>query len=262
MRPRLLHPTEDVALDRPASHAQVGIERDLELEVVIDTMARGDGVIASTARRVLLDPVTDLGTIRHRQAVLRTCLAHPDVARSTYAVAVRTLERRKKVYWGLVRRPDAVVYHGLELVHLYLGAFRSLRRIADEHGDRLGAVGLGGFLATLRRSLDDAFLEEVDAHLRALRFRAGIGLSARLGAGHRGRDYVLERPDGRPRTLGQRLVRSWRAWRGSASPELTYRLPSNHDSGVRDLAAISARGLGRTAQAVAAACDDLLWHFR
>ena len=263
MRPGLLHPSLDVALGDPPPHAGRGVAQELELQVLIDAMAAGDRTIAGVAQRVLLDPLTDRAAMLYRQEVLRSCLAHPDVARALYAVAVRALERRKKMYWGLVRRPDAVVHHGIELVNLYRGAFRELRGIADAHGDRLGSgQGLGGLLAKLRRELDDAFLHELDDHLKALRFRAGVRVSARLGGGNAGTGYVLERPAlGRPPPITV-LTRWWRAVRGQEPAVYTYRLPAHDDSGVRALSEIQARGLGRTANAVSAACDDLLWFFR
>jgi hypothetical protein len=264
VRPGLLHPSVDVALGDPPPHAERGLAQELELQVLIDAMAAGDRTIAGVAQRVLLDPLTDRAAMLYRQEVLRSCLDHPDVARSLYAIAVRALERRKKMYWGLVRRPDAVVHHGIELVHLYRGAFRELRAVADTHGDRLGSGpgGLGGLLAMLRHELDDAFLDELDGHLKALRFRAGVRVSARLGGGNAGTGYVLERPAlGRPPPITL-LMRWWRAVRGQEPAAYTYRLPSHDDSGLRALSEIQARGLGRTANAVAAACDDLLWFFR
>jgi hypothetical protein len=263
VRPRLLHPAHDPPLADPAPLAGRTVEGDLGLEVVFRAMAQGDGAIDEAARRVLLDPQSDAATIRYRQDVLRACLAHPDVARSLYAIAVRTLERRKKMFWGLVRRPDAVVYQGIELIHLYRRAFGELRDVVDPLGDSLGANGLGALAAALRRELDDAFLAEVDLHLQGLRFRAGIRVSARLGGANTGTGYALEPPDVRRPPIASRLVHWWRARRGRLDPHVsTYRLPAHDDSGQRALAQIQARGLQRTANAIAAACDGMLAFFR
>jgi hypothetical protein len=262
VRPRLLHAEHDPALDEAAPLEGRRLEHDLELEALFDAMARGDRTIAAVAPRILLDPLRDREAIRARQRMLRSCLEHPDVVRSLYAISVRTLERRKKMYWGLVRRPDAVVHHGIELVNLYAKAFRELRGVADSHAERVGPGGLGTFLAMARRELDEAFLAELDGHLKALRFQAGVRVSARLGGGNAGTGYVLERPAlARPSAL-HGLVRWWRSLRASEPTAYTYRLNAHDDSGVRALADLQARGLARTASAVAAACDDLLWFFR
>jgi hypothetical protein len=263
MRAGLLHPAHDPPLRTPASLAGRAVLDDLGLQVVLDAMARGDGTVEEAARRVLLDPATDPAAIRHRQAVLRACLAHPEVVRALYGITVRTLERRKKMYWGLVRRPDAVVYHGIELIALYRRAFRELRDVVDPLGDRVGANGLGELVATLRHDLDDAFLGEVDGHVKALRFRAGIRVSARLGGANTGTGYALEPPDLRRPSAARRLVRWWRARAGLGEPEVaTYRLPAYDDSGVRALSELQARGLERTANAIAHACDGVLAFFR
>ena len=263
MRPGLLHPTLEPMLGEPAPLARHGVAGDLELQVVLDAMASGDGTVEAAARRVLLDPVTDVQVIRHRQAVLRACLAHPAVVRTLYGITIRTLERRKKMFWGLVRRPDAVVYHGIELIHLYRRAFRELRDVVDPLGGIVGANALGDLVATLRRDIDDAFLGEVDGHLKALRFRAGIRVSARLGGANTGTGYALEPPDGRRPSAGRRLVRWWRARAGRGDPGVaTYRLPAYDDSGVRALSELQARGLERTANAIARTCDGMLAFFR
>jgi hypothetical protein len=270
VRPGLLHPTLDPLLadpdarSAPAPILGADVARDLELDVVVAAMASGDRVVAAVSRHLLLDDHADPDTIRYRHDVLRACLAHPDVVRGLYRVATRMLDRRAKAFWGLVRRPDAVVHHGMELVHLYVGAFRELRAIAERHERDLepGRSGLGALLARLRREVDEPFLREVDAHVEALRFRAGVRMSARLGAGNAGTDYVLEPPERGGVHALARLARRLRRRRRSDESVLTYRLPPHDDSGVRALAELQARGLQRTASAVASACDDLLWYFR
>jgi hypothetical protein len=267
MRPGLLHPQDDVALDASPPLEGRALEADLALATIVGAMAQGNHAITVAANRLLLDPLTDVATIAYRQAVLRDCLAHPDVPRALFALASATLERRSKVYWGLVRRPDAMVHHGIELLHLYGRAFRDLRRVADTHhgrfeGDGPRAPGFGAFLARLRRDLDDAFLAEIDAHVRALRFRAGVRVSARLGTGNAGTGYVLEPPEDRAASLAVTFARWWRRLRRAGAPTLTYRLPSHDDGGLRALADLQARGLQRTANALAGAADGILGFFR
>lgn len=262
MKPRLLQRDGDVAFDDRLPAARQALVQDLELETLVEAMAQGDSVIRGVAHRVLLDPVGDLATIAFRQQVLRDCLAHPEVPRALYGIAVRTLERRKKVYWGLARRPESVVQHGIELLWLYLGAFRGLRRVADAHHQRVGGEAFGGLLAAIRRELDDAYLSEIDAHVRALRFRAGVRLSARLSTAGGGTAYLLEPPSARQEAVGAALAGLWRALRRDGPHAYTFRLPKSDDSGVRALAELSGRGLERAAEAIKAACDGILWYFR
>jgi hypothetical protein len=266
VRPGLLHPSEDPSLDGPAPLERRGVIEDLGLDVLIDAMAHGDGRVADAVRHVLLDPVADPDVIVYRQSVLRACLARPHVVRELYAVATRTLERRRKVFWGLVRRPAAVLHNGIELMHLYQAAFRELRAIADAFDGEPVDDGLADLLARLRADLHDDFLAEIDGHLMALRFQAGVRVNARLDAANPGTTYVLEPPAAlrSPRVPG--FARWWRsAWRGLLrrdAQRYTIRIASHDDGGARDLAELQGRGLQRTANAVAEACDELLWFFR
>lgn len=262
MRPRLLLPDADLALDAPASHEGRGLIKDLALAPLLRAMGGGNATVARVAERVLLDPLTDAAAIEHRQAVLRTCLTQPRLVRDLYDLTERTLERRRRVYWGLVRRPDAIVHHGIELINVYHHAFREMRALTDAHADAVGETGLGAFLARVRSELTDAFLDEMARHVHGLRFRAGVRVSARLGPGNGGVDYRLEPPRAARAPLRSTLAAWWRTLWRSDPAVLTYRVPHHADAGVRALADLRARGLERTAHAVAEACDDLLWLFR
>ncbi len=262
VRPRLLLADADVDLQAPASHEGRGLNQDLALEPLLRAMGAGNPTIERIAERVILDPLTDEGAIAHRQAVLRTCLAHPDVVRALFDLTERTLERRRRVYWGLVRRADAIVHHGIELIRVYHDALREMRALAYAHAGEIGPDGLGAFLERVRHTVDDALLDEMAGHVKGLRFRAGVRVSARLGVGNAGADYRLEPPTARRAPLRTTLDMLWSALTRREPAVLTYRVPNHFDAGVRALADLKARGLERTAHAVAEACDDLLWLFR
>ncbi|MFN2323111.1 MAG: DNA mismatch repair protein MutS [Trueperaceae bacterium] len=261
----MLHPTQDPPLDGMTPLGGRGVDGDLELDVVVRAMALGDGRVASVVRRVLLDPTTDADVIRYRQATLTACLERPGVARSLYDIATRTLERRTKVYWGLVRRPAAVVRNGVDLMRVYRSAFRDLRALADAHRDDDADDPLAALLVTLRTTLSDALLADIDAHLDALRIDDGVRVAASLGGATTASAYVLEPPE-RFRQPASRAVRRWwrAAWRTLRRREatvFTYRVGAYDDSARRELSDLQGRGLARTATALAAACDELLWFF-
>jgi len=262
VKPRLLLADADVDLEAPASHEGRGLHQDLALEPLLRAMGAGNPTIERIARRVLLEPLTDVAAIAHRQAVLRTCLDHPDVVRALFDLTTRTLERRRRVYWGLVRRNDAIVHHGIELIRVYHHALREMRALADAHAHAIGPDGLGAFLERVRTTVDDGLLDEMARHVQGLRFRAGVRVSARLGAGNAGADYRLEPPDTRRTPLRASLAAWWSVFARRDPVVLTYRVPHHFDAGMRALADLRSRGLERTARAVAEACDDLLWLFR
>ena len=65
--------------------------------------------------------------------------------------------------------------------------------------------GLPRFFATLGRELDDDYFGEIAHHLRNGRFRDGMLVSARLGEGNQGVDYVLRARRNRGNFLRHRI---------------------------------------------------------
>ena len=55
--------------------------KDLELEVLLDAMASGDGFIYEVSKTALLTSLVDVDAICFRQEVLRDCINHPEVVK-------------------------------------------------------------------------------------------------------------------------------------------------------------------------------------
>jgi hypothetical protein len=168
---------------------------DLALTTLFNAMALNDDCVFEVARKVILAGVTgDLDTIRYRQGILRDCLNHPAVIRELYAVAVEANEKRRGHYLGfLSRHPDSVLRDALDTMSALLEFLRALSRIGHRHAETFSSEGWTEFFAMVQRDLDDQYFVCVHAHLEVLRFRTGELLSAELGTGNKGRDYVLHR---------------------------------------------------------------------
>ena len=54
--------------------------------------------------------------------------------------------------------------------------------------------GFTVFFAMLKRELDDEYFASVQNHLRQLKFREGVLISAELGKGNKGTNYILRKP--------------------------------------------------------------------
>src|SRR5919109_2444606 len=104
----------------------------------------------------------------------------------------------------------------------------------------------------LRRALDDDYLATVNYHLRELSFRRGALISARLGRGNRGDDYVLRKPH--ERGLLERLTPG-----GQASYSFT--LPARDEHGMQTLGELRDRGINQAANALAQSVDHILSFF-
>jgi DNA mismatch repair ATPase MutS len=95
----------------------------------------------------------------------------------------------------------------------------------------------------------------VEAHLKQVKFRDGVLISAELGKGNKGTNYVLRKPlaDGRhwlARLLAQR------------PPAYTFRLHPRDESGFRALAELKDRGINLVGNALAQSCDHVLSFFQ
>jgi DNA mismatch repair ATPase MutS len=192
MKAHLLWNDRDVDLSPPALPNEADLICDLELEHLFSAMAAGDPFLDQVARSVLLHGLNDVGQIRYRQAILDDCLRHPEVIRGIYEVTTETLERKRTFWLGGARlSPSSVVSQSVRILEMFVEQLLKLRSIAEASRPQVTSPGLTVLLDTLMDQLDDHYLDEVNRHLEQLRFRHGMRISARLGDGNEGTDYVL-----------------------------------------------------------------------
>ena len=112
--------------------------------------------------------------------------------------------------------------------------------------------------ATLARELDDRYFATVDEHLKRLKFRRGVLVSARLGQGLKGANYVLRRtapPEGSwlSRLFTQR-PRSYKLYLAPRDEAGARAMSELQDRGV----AIAADALSRSSQHIVSFFEMLL----
>lgn len=256
MRVHLLHPDRPFDAEAPLPPHAADLEADLELGVILDAMAGGDAFLRETARRVLVAPVADLATIRHRQAALADARAHREVVRAVHAVAVEAVLGEGRV-WGafLDQYAESVLARAVTVLELFADLLRGLRTLADQHGAAFSSPAFRRLFTEIAAELDDAYLAGLTDHLERLRFRDGMVLSVRLGAGNRGEGYVL-----------RRAPAGGRGWRSRVSlldrDGYTYKVPDQSESAARSFAQLKSEGIAQAASALAQATDQVLGWFR
>ena len=182
--------------------------QDLELATLFAAMADGDKFLYETSAKVLLASVGVPQDIRYRQRVLADCLAQPEVIRQMYAVAVAALADKRQLwggYGGSFQNPSSNLSGAVSHLEAFVARLRQLRQIADDHAGKFRSDGLRALFATVHRDLDDDYFEEVDDHLRRLRFRGGVLISTQLGRDNSGTGFVLRAPEQARRGLTERL---------------------------------------------------------
>lgn len=252
MTPRLLSRERDLDLEQVLPAYAGALTQDLGIDLVLHAMAGEDPFLRDVARKVVLSAVVgDVDAIRYRQAILVDAMRAPEITRELYGVAVEALEARR-THWlfGLSSKyPSSTLSSGVERLQGAVGFLRKLRNIADTQRGRFTSEGFGNLFAMLQAELSDAYFAEVEQHLRELQFGEGVMISAALGPGNAGADFVLRRPHGRSTW--------WRRMLGKGPPGLTFRIDERDDAGARALGELRDRGIDLVANAVAQAASHV-----
>lgn len=251
MKVLLMHPDRDFDLAAPAPWNAADLTVDLALDTLLRAMAREDAFLGQVARTALMAGDRDPDGVRYRQAVLLDCLQNPDVTRALYALTLDALEVKKGMYWGVSHYVGAILGSSIEALQKYTVLLRRLRAVADQSADRFASAGFRRFFSMLQTELSDAYFETIETHLKALRFRHGVLLSARLGPGNKGLDYVLHLPhETRHLSLAHLFEKK---------PEAhSYRLPPRDEMGARALSELHSRGINLVANALAQSTEHIL----
>jgi hypothetical protein len=246
------HADFDFTAELPPGHAN--LVQDLELGTLLTAMAGGDKFRRDVSARVLLTSVTDPGVIRYRQQILADCITHPDVIRQMYDIAVGAL-RDKRGIWGFFssRNPSTILSGAVNQLDVLVARLRQLRRLADAHADSFRSAGLTALVSSLQRDLDDGYFETIARHLRQLRFRDGVPISAQLDRDNSGINYVLRSGSTR---------RGWKE-RVGFEPRSVYSftLHPRDEAGAQALSDLTARGINLVANATARSADHVTSYF-
>lgn len=243
----------DRAGELPSSEPE--LTRDLDLGTLFGVMAQGDDFLSEVARRAVLSSLEDPAEIGYRQRVLKDCLDQTSVVRQIYDVAVEAAVGEKKIYRGYFREyPNATLRRSVETLQLFAGMLRRLADIAGTHAADFRSEGFAAFFEMLATELDDDYFQVIEDHLMQLRFRSGVLVSAQLGKGNKGTNYVLRE--------GSRIKRNWaeriRVGKRSA---YTLRISDRDENGIRALAELRDRGINLAADSLARSSDHILSFF-
>ena len=253
MKARLMYRDRDFDLQGKLPGNEAALRQDLELDTLFKAMALDDKFLYAVAKHAVLAGLgEDVDTIRYRQAILRDCLGQPAVVREIYAIADGALTAEKKIFFGFYGRYlGGILSRAVEVLELLVGTLRRLRQVADDHAGRFESEGFTALFAMLRRELDDAYFAQIQDHLKRLKFRDGVLLSAEIGKGNKGANYVLRKPNVSGRNWVEQLF-------ARRPPAYTLTLHERDDNGARALSELHDRGINLVANALAQSTDHIL----
>jgi DNA mismatch repair ATPase MutS len=236
--------------------------QDLELGVLFDAMAAGDDFLLEVARQAVLTSLEKPEDILYRQEILADCIERREIVKLLYATAVEAIERERSVWgWLMSRSPDGLLHRSVEVLQIFLELLKRLRQIADEHGAEFRSEGFRRLFEMLSRELGDEYLDTVEEHLKRLRSRNGILISAQLGRGNRGTNYILRKPEDRKQSWIERLHNWVEQLPRHERSRYVYEIADRDESGFRTLSDLVGRGISHVAAALGQSMDHILSFF-
>lgn len=237
--------------------------QDLELETLFRAMASGDSLLLDVAKQVVMASLDDPEAILYRQQILADCLNQPEVVREMYGIAVDAIERERKVWgWMSIRYPEGTLHRSIEVLNIFIGLVRKLRNSADEHSGKFRSTGFRRLFEMFATELGDGYIKTVEEHLQRLQFRDGILMSAELGKGNKGLNYVLRKPW----EIRQSWVERVQGWLGQFTSRngtaFFYELADRDEAGFRALSELRSYGIGHIAATLAQSTDHILSFFQ
>jgi hypothetical protein len=246
----------DFDLQRKLPANEQVLTPDLELNTLLSAMAGGDEFLFQVAKQAVLSGLQDdRETMLYRQAVLRDCLRNYAVVKDIYDIAVEAIESKKRQWFGIFSRyPGGILHGAVELLQMFTGMLGKLKLVADEHSDKFESDGFAAFFALLKTELADEYFATVKNHLKELKFRDGVLVSAERGKGNQGNHYMLRK------SLAQKpgWIRRIFARRPAA---YTFHIDPRDEAGARALSELQDRGLNSVANALAQSADHVLSFF-
>lgn len=251
MKAFLLYPDQDFDLQRPLPPHHQDLIQDLELNALLQAMAQEDEFILDVSQKTLLSSLCDLNIIQYRQSILQDCLKNAAVVRAIYQIPIEAARNKRRGWMGIYTSyPSGILSSAVEMVQMFMGLLKKLKQIADDQAAQFSSEGFRRFFTMIQAELADDYFATVQDHLKALRFADGVLLSAVLGKGNEGTDYVLRKPNENGQNWLERVL-------SPKAPVYSFRLHPRDDHGARAVSDLKNRGINLVANALAQSADHI-----
>jgi len=252
MKVFLMYKDRDFDLQQELPSNEKALMQDLELETLFNAMARGDKFLFDVAKKSVLGGLhNDENIIQYRQSILKDCLKNSSIVRDMYQIPIESIQNKKRHWYSIFSTyPGAVLSNAVEMMQMFVGLLRKLRSIADENADKFESEGFTRFFSMIQKELEDEYLDEIQDHLRELKFRDGVLISAELGEGNEGTDYMLRKSTKKQQRWIKRVL-------NKKPPVYTFSIHPRDEAGARALSDIRTKGINLAANALGQSADHI-----
>jgi len=251
MKVFLLHKAHDFDIKRKMPVNEESLIPDLGLQTLFNTMSLGDELVAEVVKRAVLCGDNDLDTVLYRQNILKDCLKNPLVVREIYSLTLELVEKERKSWFFMSGRssPSSILYNAIGVMEILVEILIKLRTMVDRHSGMFESEGFTVLFAKLKDELTDNYIAEMRNHVEKLKFGDGVMISAELGKGNEGINYVLREPINNKMSWWKRLFNKKNIF--------SFSISNRDESGARALSEIRDRGINLVANALAKSADHI-----
>ena len=254
MKAFLMHRDRDFDLGRASPANESVLAKDLELDILFAAMAAKDALVLEVVKKAILTSASnDVAVIEYRQAALKDCLSNPEIVRQLYGLAVESAERQRKIWSTFREYPSGLLDTSVLRMVAFVDVLKRVRTLADRNAAQFRSEAFTRLFVTLSTELADDYFAVIDRHLNRLKFRT-ILVSAGLGKGLKGVDYVLRRP---LRDPGNWFTRAYRAVFEQGPTSYSLYLAPRDEAGAQAMGELRDRGLGLAADALAKSAEHI-----
>lgn len=251
MKAFLMYEKQDFDWQQPLPANEQALIQDLELNTLFNAMALGDDFLFEVAQKAVLSGVNDLDAIRFRQSILQDCTKNAAIVRDIYRIPLEAIANKKKYWRGIFSSyPSGILSGAVDMLQMFMGLLKRLKHIADNNAAQFESAGFTRFFAMIQEELDDDYFAAIQDHLQELQFRDGVLISAALGKGNEGDEYVLRKPHRNDQSWRERLFTP-------KPPAYSFRIHPRDDQGARALGELKNRGINLVANAAAQSADHI-----
>ncbi|MBA4383318.1 MAG: DNA mismatch repair protein MutS [Anaerolinea sp.] len=224
---------------------------DLELNTMLNAMSLGDSFLFDIVKEAILTSIDDMDSILYRQEIMKDCLNNPAVIRKIYQIPIKSKDREHRRWLGtFTHSPSGVLSSSVSLMEMFVVLLKELKKIADEHSNEFKSEGFERFFSMIKSELDDEYFATVEYHLKQLKFREGVLISAELGKGNEGSNYALRLSNSKNKNWIKELF-------SKKTPVYSFTISERDDAGARALGDLKDIGVNSAANALAQATEHI-----